>query len=294
MPSLSKKPPAFRPLQSTTYTLDIVSDATGGLARHMITAVLTQFRDLKINQVFHIFKRGPDDVRKTINSFKKGNHLVLYALLNPESKHALGEACTEMNIPHFDLTGSLVQFIMDHTGAKPVNELALLHQTNEGYFQRIDAMEFTAQHDDGLGLSSLDKADMVIVGLSRVSKSPTSTYLSSLGYKVANISITPETGYPAELDAVADKVVAFTLQPRRLYQIRCKRFEDTAREIEEKHLQDLPYYNLRHIIREVMDSEAEYKRRGYPIINITDMTVEETAARILRLYGAFHASLSYQ
>ena len=293
MPMMKPKPRPHPPLKTTTYVLDIVSDATGSLAGHMINSVLTQFPDLKAKYVYHIFKRGPEDVRETIKSFRKGNHMVLHALLNAESKTAIEEACTRLKIPHYDLTGSLVQFIMDHTGAKPVNELSRLHETNEGYFQRIEAMEFTAQHDDGLGLASLEEADIVIIGLSRVSKSPTSTYLSAWGYKVANVSIVPETGFPKELDRVHKKIVALTLQPRRLYDIRRKRFEDTVREIDEKHLKELPYYNLRAIIREVMNAEAEYKKRGYPLINITEMTVEETAATILRLQGRIHEQLKY-
>lgn len=275
------------------YTLHIISDATGTLARHMINAVLTQFPQLQVKEIFHVFKNRKDEIDKTIERFGRRNHLVFFALLDPESKKAIHEACVARKIPHYDLTGSLVQFICDHTRTRPVNELARLHQTDAGYFHRIAAMEFTAQHDDSRGLETLGQADIVIVGLSRVSKSPSSIYLGSLGYKVANVSITPQTGFPEELDAVKDRTVAFTLQPKKLHDIRHARFKDHHERAAALNLPDLPYYNLRSIIQEVVFAEKEYRRRGYPILDITNMTVEEVAANVLRLAGPKRKDLAY-
>ncbi len=278
---------------SPIYTLHLISDATGSLANHTINAVLTQFPGLKVKQIYHVFQDRRDEIEKTIRSFGRRNHLVFFALLDPESKAAIHVACVEKKIPHFDLTGSLVQFISDHTGVLPVNQLARLHQTDSGYFHRISAMEFTARHDDSRGLQTLEQADLVIVGLSRVSKSPASIYLGSLGYKVANVSITRETGFPDELKKVRKKIIAFTVQPKRLHEIRHKRFEDYEKYAAEKHLADLPYYDLRSVVEEVVFAEREYRKRGYPVLDITRMTIEEIAANVLRLLGTKRKDLRY-
>ncbi len=269
--SAAAKPARRRPKK---FTLHIVSDGTGNLAAHMITAILSQFPNVKIDCVFHVFQHSLEKINETTRKFRPGNDIVLHALVDPQLKLAMETACVERDIPHFDLTGSLVQFISDHIGVAPVNELSRLHQVNAGYFQRIEAFEFTAQHDDGLGLQSIEHAEIVIVGVSRVSKSPTSMFLASRGYKVANVSITPTTGFPAELDKVQDRVVAFTVQPKRLHEIRAVRLAAS-------NLHDTSYDSLREVVREVSQANAEYAARGYPVIDITQMTVEQTAATVL-------------
>lgn len=278
-----------------TFTIHLVSDATGNLASHMVNTTLTQFPTLKLKKVYHNFQDDAEDVQNTIKSLRRrSNHVVLHALTNPESKAALRNACAERDIPHFDLTGSLVQFISDHTRQAPLNEKARLHQTDAGYFQRIDAMEFTAQHDDSRRLGTISQADIVIVGLSRVGKSPTSTFLGSMGWRVANVSISRETGFPSELKRVKKKTVALTLRPRDLHKVRQNRFSRYSEEIEKKGAADLPYYDLRSIISEVVYAEREFKKRGYPIIDTTQQTVEETAALILRTLNLKRKDFEYR
>ena len=278
---------------SRPYTLHIISDATGTLARSVISAVLTQFPDLQAKQIYHVFTQGREDVERVIQSLGKRNNLVFYALLDPEAKQAINVACVTRKIPHHDLTGALVQFISDHTGVLPVNNLGRLHQADVDYIERLEAMKFTAQHDDSLRLDTLDQADMVIVGLSRLSKSPTAMYMGSLGYKVANVSIAPETGFPAQLDAVRKRIVAFTIQPKLLRDIRLKRLKGYHVPSPAGGPTDLKYVDQRAVIREVMDAEREYARRGYPILDITSMTIEEITANVLRLLGTKRKNMAY-
>ena len=282
------KAPSRRP-----YTLHIISDATGTLARSVISAVLTQFPDLQAKQIYHVFTQGREDEERVIQSLCKRNNLVFYALLDPEAKQAINVACVTRKIPHHDLTGALVQFISDHTGVLPVNNLGRLHQADVDYIERLEAMKFTAQHDDSLRLDTLDQADMVIVGLSRLSKSPTAMYMGSLGYKVANVSIAPETGFPAQLDAVRKRIVAFTIQPKLLRDIRLKRLKGYHVPSPAGGPTDLKYVDQRAVIREVMDAEREYARRGYPILDITSMTIEEITANVLRLLGTKRKNMAY-
>jgi regulator of PEP synthase PpsR (kinase-PPPase family) len=280
-----------------TYTIHLISDATGTLARHVVNAVLTQFPRLHVRQLFHVFQNRKDEVEKTIRTFKRRNHLVFFALLDPECRQLIHDACTRLRIPHLDLTESIVHFIADNTRTRPAYEVGRLHRTDTGYFQRVAAMDYTARHDDSRGLDTLAEADIVIVGVSRVSKSPSSMYLSSMGYKVANVSITPETGFPRELARVRAKTVAFTIQPRRLQEIRQKRlgaYERQAALMGLEGVMDSSYSDLRSVVREVAHAEAEYRRRGYPILDVTNLTVEEVAATVLRLLGTHRRDLAYR
>ncbi len=262
---------------SKGYKLHVVSDATGSLASHLINAILTQFPDVKIKQVYHTFADSHAKIGDVIRRFGQARVLVLHSLVDPDAKRAIEEACAGRSIPHFDLTGSLVQFLSDHTGVQPVNQLSRLHRVDAGYFQRVEAMEYTMQHDDGRGLETLREADVVIVGLSRVSKTPTSTFLGAKGYKVANVSITRETGFPAELAKVKTKIVALTIQPRALSRIRGERLVEFGVE------EPTAYAKLRSVIEEVMWAQEQYRARGYPVLDISDLTVEQIGANVLKL-----------
>ena len=131
------------------------------------------------------------------------------------------------------------------------------------------------EHDDSLGLDSLKEADIVILGVSRVSKTPVALYLGSRGYKVANVSITPENGIPKEFARLSKKkVAAFTMQAKRLQHIRAERANSIG-------LKDSAYDELRSISHELMNAETEYKRRGFKVIDVTNLTIEQTAAKIM-------------
>lgn len=257
------------------FTLHIISDATGSLANHFINVILTQFPDVDIKQVYHTFQDSREKIRETARSFGDRHQLVVHSLTDPELKSLVREECVDRGIPNFDLTGSLVQFISDHINVLPADELWRLHRVDAGYFQRIDAMEFTAQHDDSRGLESLDEADIVLVGLSRLSKSPTATYLGSLGYRTANVSLVPDIDPPRELRRVKHRIVALTMQPKRLYEIRADRLQSLG-------VEHSDYADLRQVTREVAWADALFRRRGYPLIDVTDFAIEKTASKIIK------------
>lgn len=274
MPSTS----AVKPLE-----IHILSDATGGLASHMAQSVLTQFPKSHFRLKYHLFVKSEEDVRRHVSGLQGKRHVLLHRLIRPGHKELLRNLCAELGIPEYDVTGGLTEFIAKHTGLKPFLDPNRLHIADEAYFRRIAAMEFTAQHDDNRRMDTLDEADIVIVGLSRVSKSPTSTWLGSMGYKVGNVAIAMETGFPKELDPVRDRTVAFTTRPRELWNIRRRRFDRFKEKISEQEIEQLPYYDLRSIVTEVAWAEKEYRARSYPIIDISGQTVEEVAARVVTL-----------
>ena len=280
--------------KTNTYTLDIIADSTGNLASHMVNAILTQFADLTVKKKFHLVDSAKDDLSPILKAVPKKNHMILHALVCPKAKETVDEFCEAKGIPHFDLTGSLVQFISDHTGAKAINEKTRLHRTEEGYFHRIRAMEFTAQHDDSRRIKTAGQGDIVILGLSRSSKSPTATFLGSMGYRVANISLAPEVGLPPEVKKVAKKkLVGLTMQPKRLHEIRNLRFEEFHGKIAKEKLPELSYGDIKSVIHEVMWVEEVYADLGIPVINVTDLTVEQTASRVLRALSIKRPSSDY-
>lgn len=267
--------------EAPAYQLHLLSDATGNLASHMVHSVLTQFPEERFGFVYHLFLRSPGDVDAALKGVKGPRDLVLHRLLEPGLKARVLAHCRAQGLADYDLTGGLKDFLEQQTGWKPYNDPERLHQVDEQYFRRIQAMEFTAQHDDNRRLETIHEADLVIVGLSRVSKSPTSTWLGSLGYKTANVAISMETGFPKALEAVRERTAAFTTRPRELWQIRRRRFDGFSKKIEQESLEQLPYYDLRSIVSEVAWAEKEYRARNYPIFDITGQTVEELASRVI-------------
>ena len=272
--------------------LEVISDATANLATHVMAAVLTQFDRTQFEMRAHRFINTVKAVDDLVSNLIEVPTIVVHAVVEPALKQRIAEKCDARKIPHFDITQSLVSFLSEHSGQEPKNERARLHRTDKEYFRRIEAMEFTAQHDDARRLESAREADIVLVGLSRVSKSPTSTYLGSMGFKVANIPLSPRHDVPAILDEVAEKVVALTIQPKKLQKIRSSRFQQFNEKIADTGASELPYAQLRSIIREVMWAESLYLDKGFKMIDTTYLTVEQTAARILvtlklkRRYGS--------
>ena len=282
-------PPAAPPQESPSapsYTLHILSDATGNLARHMINAVLTQFPGITLAQNYHLMLDQPGKLRDELKRIKGGHSLVFHAMIEPAMKRIVDETCEKRGIPHYDLTGSLVRFLADWTGTEPINEHAALHRVNAGYFKRIDAMEFTAMHDDSQGLDTLAMADIVLVGLSRVSKSPTATFLGAQGWKVANVAIAPQTGLPPQLLSLrGKKVVAFTCIPRLLHDVRSRRIASSQKVAQKAGAAEIAYSEMRAVIREVMWAEGLFRKHGWPVVDITNRTVEENGTRVLQLLG---------
>ncbi len=286
--STSKKKAVAKRNSGSGAKIHVITDGTGGLPRHMLAAVLSQFPNLKAVPHYHIFCETTDQIDRALAKMK-GKSIVLHAVANPHTKLHLIEAVKrKKGVSQHDLTGGLVNFLAEQTGETPLNEFELVHSRDESYFERIDAWEFTMQHDDSRRLDSIKEADIVLVGLSRVSKTPTSAYLGWLGYRVANVSFAPETGLPQELERCRGKVVALTMQPKRLAEIRRRRMKINrfSEAVAEDPSKEFRYAGIRDTIREVMEAESTYREMKFPVIDTTDATVEETAARIIQLIDA--------
>jgi regulator of PEP synthase PpsR (kinase-PPPase family) len=257
------------------YTIHLIAAAAGELLGGLASVAISQFPEVTFEVVSHPLQNTIEKLEATLERLSGKRPIVLHALADSTAKLLVRNQCVVRRIPQFDATGLLLDFMADCVGALPQNDVTRLHQLDSAYQRRIEAMEFALEHDDGLGLRTLAEADLVIVGVSRVSKSPTTLYLSSRGYKVANVSIVPKNGFPPELSKISKKkIVAFTTQPKRLQEIRAERATRMG-------VEGTSYESLPDVIQEVMAAEAEYRRRGYPVIDVTYLTIEETTARIL-------------
>ncbi len=261
----------------------MISFFTGNLANHIVSSALTQFPGADVEKVFHLFRDDEKKIAKTLHSIRSKSDLVFYAVVSPTHAGMIRQHCQQKGIGCMDLIGPIRDFFEQNLGVSPLDEADELFKIDDDYFKRIDAMEFTLQHDDSRRLDSIDQAEIVLLGISRVSKSPTSTFLGSLGYRTANVSVVPAFGLPPELNQCKGRVVALTMQPHVLRQVRQRRFEINgfASKLAEKGDSNLNYVNPRDVTREVMDADSLYRKNRFPIVDVTGMTIEESAFQVL-------------
>ena len=260
-----------------SYALYLFSDSSGNLLEHFFNAVLTQFPKKAFTITTFPFLKDEVAIAGAVKKLEEG--IVFHAFASAKMKSAVAAACSEKNLKSWDVTGPTVDFLAGTSGVKAANLPQPVHHIDPEYLDRMTALEFTMQHDDGRRIEDLPLADIVLVGISRVSKSPNSLFLAYRGFRVANVSIVPEVTLPEPLEKHTRKnVVALTVQPKRLAEIRERRFSKWE-------MEKIPYEDVRSVIREVMDAEQLYKKKGWPVIDTTELAVEETCALILAELG---------
>jgi regulator of PEP synthase PpsR (kinase-PPPase family) len=256
--------------------LYIVSDSTGNLARHMATAFLTQFPLSTFELRVRPFVDSMAKLEAGFAGLTTTRAVVFHAVVDPAMKARVEQLCAERGFPARDLTGSFVRFLTEATGVPAEPNLARLHDVDEAYDRRVAAMEFTLCHDDGLGLSTLGEADVVLAGVSRTSKTPTSIYLAQEGLRAANVSLAIQCEPPPELLAMPKgKVAALVIDPVRLSEIRLRRNEDWK-------MSSTDYDQLDRVKAELAWCRRLFARQGWAVFDITGMAIEETAARIVQ------------
>lgn len=260
---------------SATQAVYVVSDSTGNLARHMLTAFLTQFPPAALDVRFETFVRTQARLDEILDRARQKRAAICHAVVSDDFKGAISRFCKKAKLPCHDLTGGIVQFLAEVTAVEPHSNVEALHRLDDSYRLRIRAMEYTLNHDDGLGLDSIQEADLVLTGVSRTSKTPTSIYLAQQGFRVANVSLALGVEPPAELLRLPPpRVVGLLIQPQQLVMIRNRRA--TA-----WHMGQTNYGDPEHVIREIAWTRRLFAERGWPTLDVTDSAIEETAARII-------------
>jgi regulator of PEP synthase PpsR (kinase-PPPase family) len=258
----------------------VLSDSTGNLPRHMLTAFLTQFPP----GAFAVRARGfldtPQKVDAALGEIAAAPGIVMHAVLDPAAKKLIGRRCKALGLAHCDLTGSFVQFLAEASGVAPVPDRARLHDVDAAYERRVKAVEFALEHDDGLGLDTLHDADVVLVGVSRTGKTPTCMYLAQQGVKAGNVSLAIGVDPPAQLLALPrTKVAALVIDPAQLAHIRSRRQAGW-------HMPDTSYNEADSVEAEVQWARRLFSRQGWATFDVTNQAIEETAARIVERLAA--------
>ena len=260
----------------TPVELHIVSDSTGETAARLVQALEAQFPDQEFEEIRHPRVETVDDLALAVNRAKGRPAVVVYTLVALELRDAMRTFCRRARVHYCDLLGHPIDAVARVSGQTARMTAGARAPLNPAYFRRIEAMEFAVKYDDGVG-AGLDEADIVLVGVSRTSKTPLSIYLGYLGHKAANVPIVKGIAPPPELFRVDPaKIVGLTIDAVRLGEIRAAR----VRSMGAKNRQ---YAELSEIFEELEVASAVHRRLGCPVIDVTELSVEETALRIVRL-----------
>lgn len=265
-----------------SYTIYIVSDSTGETAATMIRAALVQYQNRDINVIRTKNVRNDSQAEAIVDECFERRGMIVYTIASPTLRIKIQELAAAKGIPYFDLLGPLLGTLDTYFGAASSSQVGALRVVDETYFKRIEAIEYTVKHDDGKTLSALDKADIILVGISRTSKTPLSVFLSHKGWKVANVPMVLDTPLPEELFKVDQRrVVGLIIDIESLQRIRRSRLEKFGQDAGGE------YASLANISKEIEYAEGIFKQnRRWPVFNVTERALEETASEIVRVIAA--------
>lgn len=264
----------------------VISDATGETAERMVRAAVLQFVDTPVNVRVYSRVRLESEVEKIIERAAEIHALLVFTVVNQEERELIMRLVQRHNVESVDLIGALMSKLGGFLASEPSGIPGLLHVISDDYFRRIEAVEFAVKNDDGAEPRNLPKADLVLVGVSRTSKTPLSTYLAQKGYRVANVPLVLGVEPPAELEEVDERrVYGLIIRPDALMRIRQARLSHLGMP------EDSSYGTRAHIEEEIEYSRQIFRNHpNWPVIDVTAKAIEETASDILRLYKERHAA----
>tara|TARA_B100000242_G_scaffold40308_1_gene24089 strand:- start:601 stop:1431 length:831 start_codon:yes stop_codon:yes gene_type:complete len=269
---------------TNTYQVFLISDSTGETLDRIFLSLKAQFKniDYKINS--YSFTRTENQISKILDiAEKEENPIILYTIVDNNLAKSLAKTCNIKKIPCFGVLGSLILSFSKLFNQKASHEPSGQHVLDEEYYNRIEAIQYTMNHDDGNLLNDIEKSDIILLGVSRTSKTPTSIYLANKGFKTANIPLVNYKSIPENIKKNPQDfcIIGLTTEAERLADIRKNRINS----IKDNNNQD--YTNLDKIKREVEDAKNTFKKYKWPTIDVTRKSVEETAASIIKIYEIF-------
>jgi len=264
--------------------LHLLSDSTGETLEMIAKAALAQFDDSEVQRHFWPMVRSQQHLDRIIGEIEANPGLVLFTLVNTDTRRSLEEKCHSAGLTAIAVldvvTDALENMLDQEAKGRPGRQ----HQMNDAYFARVDAIQYTIAHDDGVAWEDWEEADIVLAGVSRTSKTPTSIYLANRGYKVANIPIVLESPPPAALFGLRRPlVVGLTTAPERLVQVRRNRLLSLSQS------PDTDYVDTEKVGSEVKYARRMFADNGWPVIDVTRRSIEETAAAVINLFNERHA-----
>ncbi|MEE8532743.1 MAG: pyruvate, water dikinase regulatory protein [Alphaproteobacteria bacterium] len=259
------------------FHLHLVSDATGETINSVARAAVAQFADVEAVEHFWSLVRTVKQIDNVLDGVDANPGVVMYTLVDAALRDRLEEGCRRLQVPSVPLLEPVIAVLSNHLGIEARGLPGRQHALDAEYFTRIDAMHFVLSHDDGQMLQDLNDADVVLVGVSRTSKTPTCFYLANRGIKAANVPLVPRVGLPPALEALdTPLVVALTVTPERLVEIRRNRLRTLNQE------EETDYIDLEQVTEEVLTARRTYAKHRWPVIDVTRRSIEEIAAAILQ------------
>jgi [pyruvate, water dikinase]-phosphate phosphotransferase / [pyruvate, water dikinase] kinase len=254
----------------------VVSDSVGETAEFVVKAVATQFNGGHVDIRRNSYVDDPEDIEDVITLAKKGHSIIAYTLVIPSLKEYIDQRASEEGILAVDLLSPLMNAFITRFNKQPHRQPGLMRKLDEEYFQKIEAIEFAVKYDDGRDPRGIKKADIVLIGVSRTSKTPLSMYLAHQRFKVANVPLVPEVAPPDELFEVPRRnCIGLIISPNKLNEIRKERLKALGLASQAN------YASFERILDELDHAEKIMKRVGCPIIDVSNKAVEETAGLIV-------------
>jgi len=269
---------------SNTYQIYLISDSTGETLDRIFTAIKAQFKNINYKIHTYSFTRTENQILKILsNAQENQNSIILYSIVDSSLAKYLARNSEEKKIPCFGVLGDLILSFSKLLNQKASHQPSGQYTLNDEYYKRIEAIQFTMNHDDGNLVKDIKKSDIILLGVSRTSKTPTSIYLANKGYKISNIPLVNENSIPEILkeDPNLTCIVGLSTEAERLADIRKNRMNSL------KESQNKSYTDLSKIKKEVEDAKNTFKKYKWPIIDVTRKSVEETAASIIKIYEIY-------
>ena len=269
---------------NNTHTIYLISDSTGETLERIFMALKAQFDKFEHNVLHFSFTRTENQILKILQEAKKKEgSIILYTIVDNKLAKFLSQEATKKNIPCFGVLGDLILNFSKLLNQKATNIPSGQHALNEEYYNRIEAIQFTMNHDDGNSIKDVEKSDIILLGVSRTSKTPTSIYLANRGFKTSNIPLVNENSIPNTLkdNPKISCIVGLIAEPNRLYEVRKNRLS-TIKENEKTN-----YINLDNIREELEKSKKTFQKYKWPTIDVTRKSVEETAASVIKIHEIY-------
>ena len=269
---------------SDTYQIYLISDSTGETLDRIFTAIKAQFKNIKYKIHTYSFTRTENQILKILSEAEKhSNSIILYSIVDSNLAKYLSNTSEDNKIPCFGVLGDLILSFSKLLNQKASHQPSGQYALDDEYYKRISAIQFTMNHDDGNLVKELNKSEIILLGVSRTSKTPTSIYLANKGFKTSNIPLVNEHSIPKLLkeNPKVACVVGLSTEPERLVDLRKNRM-NSLKETENKS-----YTDLENIKKEVNDAKNTFRKYNWPSIDVTRKSVEETAASVIKIYEIY-------
>ena len=269
---------------SNIYQIYLISDSTGETLDRIFTAIKAQFKNIDYKIQTYSFTRTENQILKILSEAEKySNPIILYSIVDSNLAKYLANNSNEKKIPCFGVLGDLILSFSKLLNQKASHQPSGQYVLNDEYYKRIEAIQFTMNHDDGNLIQEIKKSDIILLGVSRTSKTPTSIYLANKGFKTSNIPIINENSIPLILreNPKISCVIGLNTEPERLVDLRKNRMSSL------KETENKSYTDLNRIKKEIDEAKNTFRKYKWPTIDVTRKSVEETAASVIKIYEIY-------